>query len=271
MLSLMMAAAATAVAAATPEPCMGPTISVEIFREAARDGERAFAALDRKGLDHAREQALALVPCIGEKVPLDVAADFHRLMALAAFVEGDEQQVLAEFHAARRLVPGYQVPPEVAPAGHPLQQLYEWSEDADEGAPDPTIPPLGGYVVVDGVRSAPRPSGISNIIQVFDADDALLETRYLPAGAETPRWGPLPEEVEARRRRHRLFGGTTMALAATAVGTYATSLVIHRRFDAATDPGELGQLRSTTNSLYWASVGTGAAAVTFGAVTLVTW
>jgi hypothetical protein len=271
MLPLLLMTLAAPTARAAPDGCAGAVISVEVFRDAARAGERAFAALDRAGLDDARERALELVPCIGEKVPLEIAADFHRLMALAAFVEGDEQQVLAEFHAARRLVPGYQVPREVAPPGHPLQQLYEWSEDADEGTPDPTIPPIGGYIVVDGVRSAPRPSGISNIIQVFGADQALLETRYLPAGAETPRWGPLPEEIEARRRRHRLFGGTTAALTATAIGTYTASLILHRRFDSATDPGELNQLRSSTNSLYWAGVGTGAAAVTFGTVTLLTW
>lgn len=268
---MLLLLAARVALAAPPAACPDGAATVADFRAAARAGEQAFSRLDEAGLNAARDAALALVPCLEEKVPLPVAADFHRLMALAAFVEGDEQQVLAEFHAARRLVPGYEVPAAVAPEGHPLQQLYGWSEDADEGAPDPTIPPVGGYVVVDGVRSAPRPRGISNIVQVFDADDALVESRYLAAGAETPRWGPLPEELTAARRRHVLFGGTTAALGAVALGTYTASLVMNARFDQETDPARLSDLRTRTNSLYWASVGTGSVAVTFGAVTLLTW
>ena len=262
---------ASAAWAAPPGPCPDGGTTVAEFQAAARAGEAAFAAIDLQGLTQARDAALAVIPCLGERLPLAVAADFHRLMALAAFTSGDEQLVLAEFHAARRLVPGYQVPESVAPPGHPLLQLYDWSDDADEGRQDPTVGPPGGHVVVDGVRGAARPRGISNIVQVYDAGERLIETRYLAPGEETPAWGPLPEELASARRRHRLFGGTAIAFAATAVTTYSVSLATAARFHAETDTAQLPLLRTRTNSLYWASVGTGAAALAFGTVTVLTW
>jgi hypothetical protein len=186
--------------------CSEPTTVVD-FLEAAEQGEAAFASMDLPALSTAREQGLALIPCLGEPLTPRDAAAFHRMMALAAFTSGDSAGVMREFHAARRLEPGYQIPVGVAPSGHPLVQLYEQSTAVEEGELEPAIPPRGGWVGVDGVRGAPRPAGISAVVQVFDQGDALHRSLYLLPDEPLPVWGPLPIDALLRKRRRVVLVG----------------------------------------------------------------
>jgi hypothetical protein len=250
--------------------------SLDAFKAFARDGERAFAEMDLLALTRSRDAALAVIPCISEPVPVPVAADFHRLMALAAFTAGRERRVLAEFHAARRLVPGYEVPRDVVPEGHPLLALYAASTTADEGELDAAIPPLGGWVVVDGIRGATRPQGISTIVQAFGSDGALVESRYLAAGEPTPAWGPHPLEVEQRRRRRRFLSGVTGVTLVTSATLYGLAWSSRAHFDdtnaktGATD-AQLDAVRTKTNAYTVASAATAVAAVGFGTLTVFAW
>jgi hypothetical protein len=242
------------------------------FSGATRSGEAAFAEMNLPGLTEARAEALAVVPCLQEPVPVGDAADFHRLMALSAFTRGDERQVLAEFHAARRLVPGYEVPEDVAPPGHPLMDLYAASRDADEGPLQSAVPAIGGHVIVDGVRGALRPAGSSSLIQAYAADGAWLESRFVDAGDDTPAWGPLPLEVAQTRRRRVLFGSLTGASGLTAAGLYTFAWVSRGDFDDPTTPDDqLPLLEDRTNALTVAATVTGAVALGFGTLTLLTW
>ena len=266
-LALLLASALTAHAA----PC-APTADISAFSAATRAGEGAFAQMDLPGLTEARAAALAVAPCLRSPIPVGVAADFHRLMALSAFTRGDERQVLTEFHAARRLVPGYEVPEDVAPPGHPLMELYAASRDADEGPLEGAVPPIGGHVVVDGVRGALRPAGSSSLIQAFSSDGAWLETRFVDAGDPTPAWGPLPFEAAQTRRRHILFSGLTGAGAATAASLYGLAWASRAQYDDPTTPDdELAGLEQRTNALTVGAGVTGALALGLGTVTLITW
>lgn len=244
------------------------------FLDAAKRGEGAFSAMDLPGLTEAREQALAVLPCLTEDVTLNQAAAFHRLMALAAFTAGDQEQVLGEFHAARRLEPGYQMPETVAPAGHPLMNLYEASLSTAEGELDPIIPPEGGWATADGVRGAARATGISSLVQVYNREGRLTETRFLLPGDPTPAWGPLPfERAQQHRRRVVLITATTAS--AIAAGTlYGLSVQQRTVFDDVDDPvtdSDLGSLRTRTNTLFFTSIGAGAAALGLGLTATFTW
>ncbi len=209
-------------ASAQETPCP-QTTDTEDFLQSATEGERAFAAMDLPALRAARDEALRSLSCLGAKLTPRDAAAFHRMMALAAFTTGDRDQVLAEFHAARRLEPGYEIPEAVAPVGHPLVQLYDLAVDAAEGTLEPPLPPLSGYVMVDGVRGAPRPNGISTVIQVYDGE-VLQETRLLMAGERMPSWGPSPLEEHQRRRQRRavLVGAIGTAALAGSLSSQST-------------------------------------------------
>ncbi len=253
--------------------CAEPT-TLEDFLGAASRGEQSFAAMDLLGLSKAREQGLAVIPCLGQAVTTKEAAAFHRMMAMAAFTAGDEAGVLSEFHAARRLEPGYQIPETVAMEGHPLVDLYQRSIDGEEGSLDPTIPPLEGHVTVDGVRGAPRPTAISTIVQVFGADDSLEQSLYLLPGDPTPSWGPLPiDELRRKRRRVALSSAAGASLLAGGL-LYGLSLYSEARFQDLDDPipdADLPSQRDQTNALFFASLGAGAVGLGLGVVTVVSW
>lgn len=241
------------------------------FRAAARRGEAAFASMNLARLQVADAQALSIIPCLVDPLPVEAAADFHRLRALRAFTEDDSSLVLAEFHAARRLVPGYVVPEEVAPEGHPLQQLYDFSAGADEGELELVVPPEGGRVVVDGVGSALRPSGVSSIVQVYSSRGTLIETRYLAPGAATPAWGLRPEEVLAAQQRHQLLVGGTVLFGVASLATYTASRLTRQGFEASTSPSEIRRLARTTNGLAWTAVGSGGLALGLGTTAVLVW
>ncbi len=272
LFSLILAAALQPALAQTPDCSESTTLTG--FLSEARQGEASFADMDMVGLTRARQQALDRIPCLGEPVTTEVAAAFHRMMAMAAFTQGDEGGTLAEFHAARRLQPGYTIPEDVAPVGHPLVDLYVRSVDSAEGSLDPTIPPLGGWVTVDGVRGAPRPTGISTILQSFEADEAIDRTLYLLPGDPTPSFGPMPiDELRRKRRRYALGGSTAAAVLASGV-LYGMSWSSHGKFMDTDDPladSQLPTQRNTTNTLLFASMGAGAVGVGLGVVTLVKW
>jgi hypothetical protein len=262
-----------ATAAAAPVNCPLPATPADI-EGATRAGERAFAELDLPALRRAHAEALALVPCLTSPVPVPLAADFHRLMALWAFTNGDEALVLAEFHAARRLVPGYVVPEEVAPAGHPLQQLYTRSNGASEGTLQPTLPPTGGAVWVDGLRGAPRPDGISVLVQVEGADGRLLRSFPLAAGDPLPAFGPPPVDPRIATRRRVTLTATSATLLATAGTLWVAAAAAEDRFwdpSAAIPDRDLAAVRTRTNAFTVAAGTAATLGLGVGLVAGLTW
>src|SRR3989339_1248072 len=168
--------------------CVQPASVVELA-QASRLAEEAFANLDADGL--LTQSSLArtkVLPCVQEMITKRNAAAFHRLMALEAFINGDESRVMSELHAALILEPGYLFPENVAGSGHPLLVLYKRAETLDDGVAERTYPPANGYMMVAGVRNAARYSKIPVIIQAFGPHGELLETRYVQPGEASPNW-----------------------------------------------------------------------------------
>lgn len=248
--------------------------TLDDFQAAARAGERAFAEIDLPALTRAREMALGTIPCLAEPVTPVVAAEFHRMMAMAAFTAGDEALVLAEFHAARRLDPGYSIPLEVAPPGHPLVVLYERASTraSDPGELESVIPPIGGAVVVDGTVQGLRPRGLSAVVQVFREDGMLTRTEYLLPGDPTPRYGPVPLELAQQRKRRRDLLIATAATGLVAGGLYARAVIGEQQFNDPTgDLRKPRQTQATNNAYFWGAVGVSTVTVGLGVFTTVTW
>jgi hypothetical protein len=247
------------------------------FYMASDMGEQAFVDLDLDGLMVAQADALWALRCANQQISDKMAAAFHRLMAFSAFTEGDDVRVLVEFHAARRLEPGYLISAEVVPEGHPLRLQYEAATDTDMGAPEPIYPPTGGYVVVDGVRGAPRFAETSCIVQVFDVDHRLVETVYMGAGDVLQQWGPVPG-LSLERFRRPLASGTVAAVAATGI-LYGLAWREWNRFQydesnldsVAMDNETLLEIKSRNNTYVYLYGSTGALAVGLGVLTWKVW
>jgi len=248
--------------------------TLEDFQAAARAGERAFANIDLPALTRAREMALDTLPCLAAPITPEVAAGFHRMMAMAAFTAGDEPLVLAEFHAARRLDPGYAIPREVVPAGHPLVRLYDQSVEAssEDRELEAVIPPLCGTVVVDGTPQGLRPRGLSALLQVYQADGQLTRTTHLLPSDPTPRYGPVPLELEQQKKRRRGLLAATGTTALVAGALYTRAVIGEQQFQDTTNSlPDPRQEKATNNAYFWGGVGVGTVSVGLGVFTTLTW
>jgi len=252
--------------------------SLDDFVAASAKAEEAFASMDIVTLSAVKGYAMDLLPCLDAKVTTREAATFHRMVALAAFTAGDEDLVLAEYHAARRLEPGYAIPEDVVPPGHRLRELYDQSVDADEGELHAMMPPTGGHLVVDGIRGAPRPDGISVIVQVFDAEGTLAETVLLEGGEPTPSWAPElpaplppppvepePEPSASGSRGRTVTWIATGVAAAAAGGLYFAASEAHTEYyESGLVGDEREAIRKKNNTLFFSSVGAGVLAAGLG-------
>ncbi len=263
---------ATALAASPLDGCREAS-SVEQFAAAATAGELAFADLDLPGLLRAGDDAARALTCLDKVVGTRDAAAFHRLLGLIAFTRHDLDDARSEFHAARRLDPSYQIPESVAPPGHPLVALYDESALGDEGQLEPVQAAGGGWIVVDGVRGSPRPTGISVVLQRLGPTGVLEGSLFLPAGAALPDWALPPKAISKRRIRTGLLIGSGVS-AAGAVASYGLAWSAHQQFWNLDDPApdnELAGLRSNANTLTYTSAGLGVVALGLASLTVAIW
>ncbi|MFA4845851.1 MAG: hypothetical protein WC654_04810 [Patescibacteria group bacterium] len=172
--------------------CERPATLLELTSSGAL-AEVAFAQMDAVGfLTNSTLVRTKILPCLAEPLTVQTAAGFHRLMALEAFVNEDETRAIAEFHAARKLDPGYSFSTEVVDLDHPVRVLYETAASVSDGEAEAVYPPLGGFMLVAGVRNAARYKATPVVIQVFGSSGALVETRYVQPGESLPKWSDNP-------------------------------------------------------------------------------
>ncbi len=249
--------------------CPSPT-TLSVLQDAYARGEQSFANLDIEGLNQASDDAAQALPCLVEPITLNDAAAYHRLMGMSAFANQERDRVKAEFHAARLLQPGYAVPEEVAPQGHPMIAAYEEAVLLDEGAHEEPVPPLGGYVTVGGVRGATRRANSPAIIQVFEGDGTITQTLHLGPGEVMEMFGP-PPLSETRNLRVPMLVATA-ATGAVALGTYGAAAKFKSDFqDPGTPEADLSELYVRNRVSFFTSMGMGAATVALGTVTVVVW
>jgi hypothetical protein len=264
--------------------------SLMSFRAVVSVGEASFASLDREGLISSYELAKQRLMCLDVQQTAESASSFHRLTAMVDFVNGEQELARSEFHRARILQPGYQLPPHIAPEGHPLAVLYEDSlstfaqETLEAG-----VPPFDGFLIVGGIRGGARSLQSDVIVQVFDMAGVLVETAWIEAGAQMPLWGPPPSETFANEIRRPVAIGSAVSLLASGV-LFAVAKGRRANFDSdewlneqaiiwdVDNPGEafpaeqtLRDLSSEIDALSYGSLGAGILAVGLGVGLSMVW
>ncbi len=86
--------------------------------------ESAYQQLDKQGVIAAMDLALADLGCLDQSLEPALAARLHRAIGMRLYLEHDLEGSERAFAAARASEPGYTLPEEIAPAGHPLHQAY---------------------------------------------------------------------------------------------------------------------------------------------------
>jgi len=237
----------------------------------------SFASMRLEAFHTARQHAQATLSCLNEPLtPVDAAA-YHRAIALSSYVSQDDAGTVAAFRAARRIQPGYSLPSTIAPPGNQLYVLFEEASPGTVSSDPVTIHPHPGEVVlVDGSRSAIRPTDSPVILQRMDASGAIMDSVYLVRDATPPSWttAPLVSESlamatpKARNVRPALLW-TGFGLGVFSGGMYAIAAKRRATYD---DPGtpynELAELKAQTNALVMASGATAILAVGIGTASL---
>ncbi len=248
-----------------------PATSADV-QTALEDAETAFGGMDLGAFRAATDRAGDEVGCLRDALPRSLAARLHRVEGLRAFVDNDVVRATAAFASARAIEPNYQFPEALVPAEHPVRERYV-QQDPLSGGEAPVPRPADGQIEVDGRPGAPRPISRPVVTQWVRGDGSIPASAYVWPGDPLFDYAPTGALVAETPVRHPSTSARTSiplaigagAAAALAGGTWFVSNAAHQDYygdDVA--PKDLDALRARTNSFFFASLGTGAAAVGLG-------
>lgn len=247
--------------------CDSASLAEEVER-----AEDAFTSMDRTGFDVAVMNGRKTLDCMTDRLVPTACADWHRVLALDAFLRGDSPDVVMSFHAMLNTTPGYELSLQVAPLGHELRRLFEAAKLLSVHGTIELEPPAEGWIAIDGQRGSTAPAGRPFLFQHI-ADGLAQQTKYVDVGDPLPVYPTLTSMLvssppEAPRRNRALIG-TGIALGVVSGALYGISAATRHSYDeavAAEDVDRIRAMHTATNGLVIASMGTLAVGVTFVAV-----
>lgn len=243
--------------------------SASLAQEVER-AEDAFTSMDRAAFDAAVVNGRTSLDCLTDGLVPTACADWHRVLALEAFLRGDSADVVVAFQAMSSILPGYELSPVIAPPGHELRKLYEESQLVATHGTVELEAPAEGWIAIDGHRGNTAPTGCPFVFQRFANDGSVLQTKYVDVAAPLPIYpivtSTLVPPSPAAPRRNKALIGTGIALGVVSGAVYGLSAVTRDSYDEAVEVEDEDQIRAmhtATNGLVIASMGTLAVGVTF--------
>lgn len=231
----------------------------------------------------ARDRVLERVGCATEPLSGPTIGAVHRVVATGAFLDQDQARIAPALAGLLASDPGYQLPLDLYPEGHPLRALLPHAgillRDPEEHR---LATPKMGWMEVDGAPKQAVPTARASIVQAIDPDGRVVESRYVWPGDPLGEWAwvapvttALPTtEVAPPRKSPRvpLAVATGVALVATGV-CYGVALSAHEAFyaDAERPDADLVALRERANAFTIAWIGGATATVGLGVGLAVTW
>ena len=237
----------------------------------------AFGRADLDAFNQATSDLDTALPCMGETIDAPMAASVHRVEGIRAFVDKDDAKLIAAFGAARAMEPAWEFPSSLVKPGHPLRERYDAALPTE--IPIESVPYVaGGYLTIDGQQSWERHTSLATLVQRFDGEGKVLETRYVWPAEPWLTYDvgrPASQRVEWSPQRKRLFASSlgTGLVAAGMYGLAYTWADKYRSSNGDVDsnvPHANGDAwRTRTNTLVMASAATGALAIGLGGASVV--
>lgn len=264
-MSLARAAAvgALALALALP-PSARADCDAKAISSLVSTAETAFRHMDATLFEQASAELDRTLACQTEPLSAIQVAAYHRVRALAAFFAEDEPSTVLAFQAALATMPGYVLPQEIAPDGHPLRKLFDDAKLFSAGEAFELPEPVDGWVTVDGTRTRTAPAARPFVFQWLSSAGQVRETQYVSVGTPVPTYAvaPVPSvdldsdtTVTRPKREHKVSAalvGAGLAVGALAGGAYGGAFALRGQYDDAVLEGDEGRIRS----LYAATNGT---------------
>jgi hypothetical protein len=175
--------------------CTTPSRAAELS-DTLHDAEYAFGKLDVDKFNTAVEGVGNLLPCLGDGLGPELAANYHRLRGLQLFVRRDREGAVLSFVAAKALKPDFSFPDVIVPEGHTVREVY-----AEEVAAEVVVVPRArkGYLTFDGRETLERPVSWPTLVQVHQRSGQVVSTTYvLPTAAMPPYDQPTSARLRAQ-------------------------------------------------------------------------
>jgi hypothetical protein len=179
--------------------CEAPTDTVDVARAMLRAAD-AFYQLDAESFAEAREETVAAMVCLEEPLQQRQAADFHRLEALAAYLERDERRARAQLEAALGIEPNFDLV-ELLPSDHPLHALYDEARSGRRAEPELLTVEEGVASYWDGAPPAAVAAGWPGLLQLADGRGRVFYNDLVAAGAKLE----LPPEAQRAPKAWRPY------------------------------------------------------------------
>lgn len=198
----------------------------------------AFIALDLSTFQEAVAAQRQTLSCMEDPLTPVHCVEIHRMRAIDAFVSDDLPAATMSFQALVATRPGYTLPSDIVPEGHPLQDVFKQAREYQDDSVLDLAPPAEGWLTVDGKRTLVAPSGRPWVFQQFTANGVVAQTRYVPVGAPLPSYddgSPKPKKRHKGRAPALAIGITTVAVGQT---VYASALVSRVTYNVAVSDGD---------------------------------
>lgn len=224
---------------------------VDELHAASEQADTAFSEMNAEAFDEASKRLGEALSCQDSAVgPADCAL-LHLNHGLQAFLNGDAPTAILAFRAALDADPEVQLPADVAPPGHPLQELFSTAQDwRAERATRALEPPAEGVLLIDGVSTQVAPADRPFVFQRVLPDGASAQAAYVlpdepppsydtlpPLAAVTPRLEE-PLVVERPRKKRGWMVGVGVALGTVSLGALGGSFVADANYQEARELGE---------------------------------
>lgn len=224
----------------------------------ALEAAEAAWGIDESAFSAAVASADAVLPCVDGPVAPAVAARYHRVRALTAFVAHDSTNTQRAFAAAHAIEPAWRIPEAMAPAQNPLHAEFEAAilrEGASETAPAPAG---GARLYFDGTETRRRPAAWPTVFQMRERDGRVHGTAWVPPGEPLPAY-----RAGGEGWRLPLLLGSAVA-AGGAGALYVLAVSADASYRASGSLAEADAARARVNGLAGGAVGVGACALATG-------
>jgi|GEM_PF-5321071 len=146
--------------------------------------ELSFIEADIPNLELQIESLDGLAACLSERMIPELAARYHLIKGIYAFVSNNEEIMKASFSVAKRVDPAISISTHVFPKEHVVHDIY--SQIKPVTYVDIKSKPSQGSYFFDGLMLSRRPVQAPTYIQIIDNEKVLL-AQYLQTEMDIPK------------------------------------------------------------------------------------
>lgn len=196
-----MLLALASLAAASPLSECAQTWKAGGITDVVESADLNISKMDTEGFFAARDTLLRRLACVEDPLTGPTVGAVHRVVATAAFLQKEESRIAPALAGLLSAAPGYQLPLDLYPEGHPIRGLLSHAAIL---ARDPAARPLlameSGWLEVDGLAVPAAPVERAAVIQHLDGQGAVVETRYVWPGDDLGAWAAVAVPTAVARK-----------------------------------------------------------------------